>query len=232
MSSGNKSHIEQQFEPQYLMHHVYLVRHGDVALSSDICYGQLDCAVASSFDVDLAKLVDYFQLKLVDKTKGSGESKGLKMISSPLTRCYQLASGLSKGLNKRGNLALNDDFKEIHFGRWEGLTWQSIGQNKIEEWNENPFDYQFPDGESARSFDRRVIAAWKQLNNALAELKQPQDIIIVCHAGVIRSIVSYFLHIPLEQSLSVTIDKMSVSCINVVPKCSSLSRCVGLNQPI
>lgn len=262
-------------------HHIYLVRHGDVDVAADICYGQLDCAVTQSFDADLLTLTDYFKTKLgIDS--GSGKLKNNPtvqnplIISSPLTRCLVLAEGLQLNLNQEvserlqinaeqgkkeqvkkvqvkkvqvnqspvneaqinqlqeneAELQINKDFQEINFGQWEGRTWQAIGQQPIEEWSNNLLDYNFSNGESAREFDRRVIQAWDKLQHQLSELQQSKTVIIICHAGVVRSILSAFLHIPLQHSLSLKIDKMSVSCLDVIPAQTSLSRCVGINRAL
>ena len=172
------------------------------------------------------------------------------IITSPLKRCAQLAQGLqtyfdnsysgTKDLTSKWSapkdsvsksaVQINQDFKEINFGEWEGQSWQSIGQKNIEEWNNDLLNFTFPDGESARSFDRRVINAWQALQQQLAEQTQTQQVIIICHAGVIRSILSDFLQIPLQHSLTLQIDKMSVSSLNLFPNQNALSRCTGINR--
>ncbi|WP_166372275.1 histidine phosphatase family protein [Psychromonas sp. SA13A] len=245
-------------------HRIFLVRHGDVDVPSGVCYGQLDCAVTSSFNKDLQKLIDYFQTHCLfsdhPQQLQHPHHKDQKLdlpiiITSPLQRCAQLAQGLqtyfdnnysgtkdltSKGSASKGSalkdsvskisVQINQNFKEINFGQWEGQSWQSIGQKNIEEWNNDLLHFTFPDGESARSFDRRVINAWQALQQQLAEQTQTQQVIIICHAGVIRSILSDFLQIPLQHSLTLQIDKMSVSSLNLFPNQNALSRCIGINR--
>lgn len=245
-----------------LNHRIFLVRHGDVDVPSGVCYGQLDCAVTSSFNKDLQKLIDYFQIHCLfsEHQQQLQHHKEQKLdlpiiITSPLKRCAQLAQGLqtyfdnnysgTKDITSKGSASkdsapkdsvskssvqINQDFKEINFGEWEGQSWQSIGQKNIEEWNNDLLNFTFPDGESARSFDRRVINAWQALQQKLAEQTQSQPVIIICHAGVIRSILSDFLQIPLQHSLTLQIDKMSVSSLNLFPKQNALSRCTGINR--
>jgi len=57
-------------------------------------------------------------------------------------------------------------------------------------------------------------------------------VIIICHAGVIRSILSIFLQIPLQHSLTLQIDKMSVSSLMLFPNQSALSRCSAINHQL
>lgn len=250
-------------------HRIFLVRHGDVDVPSGVCYGQLDCAVTSSFNKDLQKLIDYFQTHCLfsehPQQLRHPHHKEQKLdlpiiITSPLQRCAQLSEGLqtyfdnnysgpkdltskgsaskssaskdatSKDATSKNAVQINQDFKEINFGQWEGKSWQSIGQKNIEEWNNDLLNFTFPDGESARSFDRRVINAWHALQQQLREQTQTQQVIIICHAGVIRSILSDFLQIPLQHSLTLQIDKMSVSSLNLFPNQNALSRCTGINR--
>ncbi|MDA7746108.1 histidine phosphatase family protein [Psychromonas sp.] len=214
-----------------LNHHIYLLRHGDVDLAPDVCYGQLDCNVADSFDDELLKVKRY----LVDNVLPSGDCQIETMpefITSPLKRCYQLADGLTSQLNGKSNLQTYDAFKEINFGSWEGINWVEIGKNKIDDWNENFIDFMFPEGESAGIFHERVMNGWHELLDDLAKQKQQQTFIIVTHAGVIRSILSDFLHIPLSHSLSLEINKLSISCLRINSHQNDLSRCVYINHTI
>lgn len=218
---------------QTVKHHIYLVRHGDVEVESGICYGQLDCAVSNSFNTDLLKLVEYFTSKLFIQVDDNEKVGSPLIISSPLTRCFKLAEGLKFHLQHLAQLPvklqINDAFKEIDFGLWEGDSWQNIGQAQIEEWNNNLTDFTFPKGESARSFDQRIINAWNVLLHQLAQEQTTQTVIVICHAGVIRSILCDFLQIPLQHSLSLNIDKMSISSLKLVPTQIELSRCTGIN---
>lgn len=225
-------------------HNIYLIRHGDVDLAPDICYGHLDCKVTDSFDADLKKLSNYFDSKLNLSNK-AGEVGSLPIIiTSPLSRCHQLANGLFEHFkcqtelvgNSSTNLPIqlksNDGFKEINFGDWEGMTWNNIGEKKIEDWNENFFDYTFPQGESARSFFKRVENAWNGLISELSEKDESQTVVIISHAGVIRSILTCFLEMPLQHCLTLKVDKMSVSRLSIVPQQNALSRCLGINHSI
>jgi len=207
-----------------IAHNIYLVRHSAVNLASDICYGQLDCELTESYAQDIKSLVDYFQSK-------PSATEHMQIISSPLIRCLDLARGLQQHLQPTFiPLEMENAFQEINFGDWEGKTWQSIGKQAIEDWSADLLDYQFINGESARQFDQRVITAWIQLNEALCLAKQTQNIVLITHAGVIRSILSHFLKIPLDHALTLKIDKLSVSTLRVVPQQNQLSQCTAINH--
>ena len=218
-----------------LKHQIYLVRHGEVDVPTGVCYGQLDCAVSEEFDIECQRLTHYFTApSFLEKVVNNPPL----IISSPLTRCYQLAQALKQALDYKADaklnakLQINEDFKEIDFGDWEGRTWQSIGQEQIECWNNDLLDYIFPNGESARSFDQRVIDAWNELITHLTAETTSKTVVIIAHAGVIRSILAHFLHIPLQHSLLLNIDKLSISHLNLIPQYETLSRCMFVNKKL
>jgi len=213
-------------------HHIYLIRHGNVDVPKNVCYGQLDCGVALDFNAEQSRLSDYFVEQACLEAPLNASPL---IISSPLKRCYLLAQGLKKALasqNSESNVELqvNGAFKEINFGDWEGRTWEGIGQEKVQCWSDDLLNYVFPKGESTSIFHERVINAWSDLMAQLALEKEAKKVIIIAHAGVIRSILSHFLHIPLQNSLLLNIDKMSASHLNISPQYETLSRCVFINK--
>lgn len=177
---------------------IYLVRHTKPLIEEGTCYGQLDCTVSDDYEKQLLKLSDYFKHKEINA-----------IYSSPLKRCAVLSQGLSNECNLSVNY--NDEFKEINFGAWEGLKWDDIPRSKIDEWNNNRLHFQFPDGESPLLFHDRVITAWSKLVASLQLTEQNQNIILVAHAGVIRSILCHHLHIPFQHSTQLTISYASIS---------------------
>jgi len=235
-----------------LNHTIYLLRHGDVNVDTNICYGQLDCELTASFDADLNRASEYFKDKLVNNTT--------EIITSPLIRCSKLAKDLATALDASAEQTKNSlhckntqsqqnehtqeithktvpltkqpAFQEINFGEWEGQSWEQIGQQNIEAWSQDLLDYIFPSGESARQFHKRVVHQWQTLSEQLAQSEEAKSVIIVCHAGVVRSVLADFLQMPLAHALSLQIDKLSVSTIKLVPTQPALSRCIGMNHKI
>jgi len=223
--------MSESTTPALLTHRIYLVRHGEVDVPANICYGQLDCALSAQFDAEKTRLINYFLKQLSASSSPTSITKTPPwIISSPLTRCARLATALSKALDIQEAITQYNDFQEINFGEWEGQTWQSIGEEALTSWGDNLLDYRFPCGETAREFDQRVIQGWQQLTAQLSDAKVATTSIVVAHAGVIRSILSHFLHVPLQHSLLLKVDKLSVSQLDLVLNNPLLSRCVTLNQ--
>ena len=125
------------------------------------------------------------------------------IISSDFLRCYSFAKKLAE---ERGvELSVSKQFQEMDFGRWMGLSTKEIWQEEKEHlsklWS-NPDNFIAPDGESLKSFNKRVA------EGLYAELKQHQgeSILIISHSGVIRSILSLALNISNQSALKFTID--------------------------
>lgn len=225
-------HNQELFKRVEGCHHIYFIRHSAVNINSNICYGQLDCDVKDSFENDLNDLHAHLTQLLSVALNNAEESQSPYIISSPLKRCVKLAEGLQQCLPIKKELQINDAFKEINFGLWEGCDWLDIGQDALDLWSQHLLDFNFPEGESARTFHLRVIKAWQKIMATLLLADTPQTLLIITHSGVIRSILADFLHIPMQHSLSLTIDPLSISCIALSPQQKLLSRCLGINQKI
>ena len=105
------------------------------------------------------------------------------VVASPLRRSWRAAALASHGAPVR----LEADFREIHFGRWEGLTKGDIQARDpvlYEDWQKRAPDFEFPGGEPRAAFRERVQ---RGLDRVLAS--DVRDAMIVGHKGVIRVIV-------------------------------------------
>lgn len=132
-----------------------------------------------------------------------------KIYSSPMLRCRQSCEILLPGKT----VDYNEKLKEIDFGRWEGLTFAEISSQDpeiVNEWADNPMDFTFPEGESVDFFNTRVqgIAV-----DVLEE--QDEKILLVCHGGVIRSLLCYFLAIDPRNYILFQIQKGTYSTVDL-----------------
>lgn len=153
-----------------------LLRHTQTAVGSAICYGDDDVALAETHATDISECVQ--QLPDVDH-----------IISSPLARCHKLANAVSEHMAVP--LELDPRLKEMNFGRWQGTPWDDVSRPELDEW---AFDYEDAKphgGESVREFRIR-------LRSLLTDLQQRftngERLLLVTHAGVIRSIRTFVEH--------------------------------------
>jgi broad specificity phosphatase PhoE len=105
------------------------------------------------------------------------------VIASPLRRSWRAAWIVGGGAPVR----LERDFREVDFGRWEGLTMEEIrGRDPIlcEDWQSGTDGFAYPGGESREEFRARVIRGVERLLTA-----DVYSALLVLHKGVIRVIV-------------------------------------------
>jgi alpha-ribazole phosphatase len=194
---------------------IYLIRHTQPLIELGTCYGQLDCDVTADYVKQFEKISTYFKNKKINA-----------IYSSPLLRCAKLAEDIAS-LHTPLSVIYKEDLKEINFGEWEGVKWDDIPCEKIDEWNSNRLDFQFPNGETPAFFHARVTRSLCELTNENQDNNTERKIVVVAHAGVIRSILCHYLHIPLAHSTQLSIDYASVSKISLM---QNFSKCHFFNS--
>ena len=110
---------------------LYLIRHPRPAVAPGICYGQTDLGLAESASAVAERLRPLLP-------------QDFALYASPLARARLLAEAL-------GTPQLDPRLKEIHFGDWEGRSFDDIGQAALDAWAAEPLDFAPPGGESPRS---------------------------------------------------------------------------------
>lgn len=141
---------------------VLLVRHAPVLLPPGICYGRQDVGLRPGWE---------------------GVASGLSVLAqgafcrvlhtSPAARCREMAEKLAR--SARLELCIDPRLAEVDFGQWEGMNWDSISRNQLDQWAADPVSFAPPGGESGLSLLHRTRAFW-------------QD---VCKAGVAACVLSH-----------------------------------------
>ena len=106
------------------------------------------------------------------------------VVASPARRAFQSAAVLTGGATVR----LEPDFREIHFGRWEGRERAQIEAADpilYKQWRELAPDFEFPGGEPRALFKARVLRGLDRVLHTRAAI----GALVVVHKGVIRVIV-------------------------------------------
>ena len=106
-------------------------------------------------------------------------------LASTLSRSWEGALIASAGARVR----LDPGFREVHFGRWEGLTLpeiELIDPESVARWRDatpaTGFDY--PEGETAAGFEARIFAATDRM-----VIEGGASTAAVLHKGVIRKVL-------------------------------------------
>ncbi len=147
---------------------LYLIRHTTPEVGKGICYGQSDVPLAESFDAEWASLRD-------------GLPPGVQCVyTSPASRCRRLAERIAEHYGVP--LHLDDRLRELNFGRWELQPWDALPEPELSAWMNDYVHVPCPGGESYAELIGRVASFVASLRN-----RAPGRVVVVTHAGVIRS---------------------------------------------
>lgn len=115
-----------------------------------------------------------------------------RIISSPLQRCQRFARETAERLNLP--LTLEADFREMHFGAWEGREYAHIRatDEQLRLWSEDPEQHTPPGGEPLAQVDRRVRAALERT----LEVHSGERLLLISHGGVMRLLICQALGLP------------------------------------
>ena len=168
---------------------LYLMRHFEVEGRKGAFYGSSEVT-----------------LRCRQKREAITLNKDFLVLSSPRLRCQQSLEALSL------EAEICDGAREVDFGDWEGKTFAELEKEDpkgILAW-QNDKDFAFPKGESLSAFYERI----EDLAQALIKREQ-EKIFLLCHGGVIRYLISYFLGLDWEKSLAFRVDYGSLSKLKV-----------------
>lgn len=151
---------------------LWLLRHAQPLIAPGVCYGQLDVPADPSATLQAGTRF------------GTVLPPGSIVRYSPLQRCVQLAQALP--VPESGQLA-DARLQEMHFGHWEGQSWNAIGRAAVDAWAQDLYQHAPGTGESLAAMLQRVrsalIDSW-QHDSRLGS----RDVVWVTHAGVIRCV--------------------------------------------
>lgn len=166
---------------------VDLLRHGSCE-GGDIFRGSTDVALNNDGEIQMRAALSKLSRNVEYDT----------VVSSPFRRCSLLATKYAEEI--QAVFSIEPDFREYHFGDWEGQNISSIWSEFPDfmlSWYENPEHKTPPNAERYTDFSERVRSAFSQvLVSRLTE--NDASILIVSHAGVIRELLSKVLELPLS----------------------------------
>lgn len=116
-----------------------------------------------------------------------------RILSSDLQRCADTA----KRLFPDQRIELNANFRELHFGDFEGKSHEQLKNNPAyQNWLKDPYGYAPANGESWERFARRLQKEWQLLHAKYTPAVN--EIAIFTHGGVIRFYLERFA--PIQKS--------------------------------
>jgi broad specificity phosphatase PhoE len=135
------------------------------------------------------------------------------VVSSDLARARATADRLAAG---RPRLPDEPGLREIHFGAWEGLSFDEIARRDpaaSAAWWADPGPARAPGGESLDDLAARVAAAMDRI----AATVGGGDVIAVAHMGAILAALARAGGFPAARALSFRIDPLSVTRLDLLP---------------
>jgi broad specificity phosphatase PhoE len=151
---------------------IVLVRHGETVGNSSVRFhGSTDVALS-----------DEGRLQMREASKRLVRECFDLVVASTLRRSWEGASIVGGGAPVR----LEPDFREIHFGRWEGLTREEIEAQDpalYAEWQQHGSDFEFPGGEPRAEFRARVLRGLERVQETGAT-----SALLVVHKGILRTV--------------------------------------------
>lgn len=170
------------------------MRHPEPIGAKGICYGVSDLDVA---DDVLDDATTHLRGLL------AGRPYDL-MLSSPLQRCSKLAAALDGGFQVDARLV------EIDFGAWEGKAWDEIDRVEMDAWMDDYVEGRTPGGESFGDVLARVRDLVEELRGS-----GHGTVALVAHAGVIRSLLTLVLDIPLQSSWKFSVNFATLLTLDI-----------------
>lgn len=178
---------------------IYLIRHGEIESAGEKRYiGIKDVALSMNGIIQAGKLKDF--LNDIDINR---------IYCSDLRRSIE-TSRIIAG-NKNINIIKIKELREINMGSWEGKTFKEIKARFPVEFEKRINEigtFKADGGESFLQCQKRVVKIFKRISHEAVD-----NIAIVAHAGVNRMIISYILHIPINDIFKFSQD---YGCINKI----------------
>lgn len=179
---------------------LYFVRHGQTVWNESGRYQGSTEVALSALGKEQAKLTAHW-------------FEGISLngiISSSLERAMETAKEIAK--LKSMNVEVIDALQELHFGDWEGKTFEEIEHcwpGMIEEMYHHPELLQLPHGESFADLQRRTIQAVEEI----IDRGDNKTYVIVSHGAAIRAIICGLLDIPLKTAWNFSLYNAGITCM-------------------
>lgn len=187
------------------MTEILFIRHGETNCNKkSLYYGYLNPGLNET---------GIQQLKNTKKKLKNLNEKIDIVFSSDLRRCRESLELLEIDKNIKQNFS--KELRELNFGNIEGKTYKEIEKNfphYIEEMKNNWRYFKSEGGESLNDLQQRVS---KKLNKIKTK-NQNKKILIVAHAGVIQSLISYYLFNNLDGYWQFKLDNGSITKMTIM----------------
>jgi broad specificity phosphatase PhoE len=133
------------------------------------------------------------------------------IFASDLTRAIATARPAAQRQNLE--LQIRPGLREMHFGRWQGLSWEQIRRREpraADRWLQHFASEAIPGAERFPRFKRRVKAELR----AIVDANRGRCVLVVTHAGVIRVVLANALGMKDENIFRLAVDPCGLNVLD------------------
>ena len=187
------------------MSKLILVRHGETTWNLEMRYqGQTDISLTANGIEQAGKVAQ----RLADE-------KIAAVYSSDLSRAFVTAAQIAAvhGLD----VLTRRDLREISFGDWEGMTYDSLDLDGVGTGNRlfsHPAEIEIPGGETFLAVQQRMMEALREL----AERHEGETVVIVSHGAAIRTVLCDVLGMDLNRLWAIRQSNTAVNILEMLPQ--------------
>jgi probable phosphoglycerate mutase len=179
---------------------IFLVRHGLNDMVGKAIAGRNPGVHLNATGIAQAK-------RLVARLAGESIQK---IFSSPLERCRETAAPIASRLGLEPIIL--PEVIEIDYGDWTGKSVAELRENPLwNQWNERRTLSRVPDGETMLEIQNRMIAQIEKIRRDC----NGETVAIFSHGDPIKTVICFFLGIPLDffQRIEISPASVSLMCI-------------------
>lgn len=134
---------------------------------------------------------------------------------SPLTRCRMTAENLQDAGGQPKAIQFDERLKEQDYGQFHGRAvaevWEDIKDGPKSNWHFMHPSFCPPEGESFLMLHDRTRAVMDAIESTSAD-----QLVIIGHAMLFKSLIAHALKLPPEQGLAFTIDPLSLCRMTLI----------------
>ncbi len=161
----------------------------------------------------LALYLQYRPITVVYSSDLSRARETAEIIVKKLTFSESRETLAASLLSSPPSVIVSPAWREIHFGAWEGLTYDEIATSFHEQrgFFTNPEYFAPPQGETITEVLQRVMPALHDI----MKREQNGEVVLVSHGGTLRGLLCSLLGMPLHNQWQLRVDTGSLSAIDV-----------------
>lgn len=179
---------------------LFLIRHGQTDLNKDKRFRGLSDA----------PLNEQGKYEAVGAARVLRDREVSRIYSSPVRRAVQTATAIAVTAETR--VETDDDFTDIDYGEWQGLTVdevrQRFGTDGLEAWRRDPASFTFPGGDSIASVRERLHPALLRVATGEGD---GGAVAVVSHLAVLKICFVILMELDMSYFWKVDLDNGSVS---------------------